>query len=170
MEPIHTVMVKYEVDGDEESFETEVKVFKYTEKSIAITTSEHFGKSFTDELKNIGGSYNGRLKVGAGWVFSNTKYPALQSVFNKIINSEIKGANPKAKKEMSFAPLVSEPSVVTEFKGIFEKISNAKNNLNTFMSDGKMFAWGNKDEVEKFANGRTIVGQFSTLTKTMIVI
>jgi hypothetical protein len=170
MEPIHIVMVKYEVDGDEESFETEVKVFKYTDRSIAITTSEHFGKSFTEELKNIGGIYNGKLKVGAGWVFSNGKYPALQGVFNRIINSEIKGSNPKAKKEMTFAPLVTEPAIVSDFKGIFEKLSNAKNNLNTFNSDGKIFAWGNKEEVEKFVNGKTIVGQFSTLTKTMVVI
>lgn len=169
MEPIHTVMIKYDVVGDEESFETEVKVYKYTERSIAITTSEHFGKSFTDELRNINGSYNGKLKVGAGWVFSNTRYPALQGLFNKIINGELKGADLKAKKEIAFAPLISEPALVTDFKNIFEKLSASKNNLNTFVTDGKTFAWGGKTEVEKFADGKTIIGQFSTLTKTIIV-
>ena len=47
----------------------EVKLYKYSLKSIAMVSTEKFGKGFSKNLKEIGGRFNPKLSVGAGWIF-----------------------------------------------------------------------------------------------------
>jgi hypothetical protein len=65
-----------------------LSLYDYTEKSVALTTGESFGKSYSHVFKNIG-SFNPRLKVGPGWIFSKAKYPELQALISNITSGQV---------------------------------------------------------------------------------
>lgn len=56
----------------------------YTEKSFVV-----FGetKIFKETLKELGGKYNGNLKVGPGWVFSKNNKEKVEQWINSVPNS-----------------------------------------------------------------------------------
>ena len=39
------------------SFETDIHIYEYNPTSYAIHSTEHFGKAFKEQIKNIGGIY-----------------------------------------------------------------------------------------------------------------
>ena len=47
-----------------------IKVEDYSSKSIVVYGET---KIYKEQLKELGGKYNGNLSVGPGWVFSNKK-------------------------------------------------------------------------------------------------
>ena len=63
----------------------EVKLYKYSLKSIAMVSTEKFGKGYSKNLKEIGGRFNPKLSVGAGWIFK------IDSETQKKINEFLKG-------------------------------------------------------------------------------
>lgn len=67
-----------------------VKLYKYSPKCIAMTTTEDFGKKFSQYFKDIGGRFNSRLSVGAGWIFKLDSQQALTDLLRKIYKKEIK--------------------------------------------------------------------------------
>jgi hypothetical protein len=69
-----------------DSLSTSIKLYYYTEKSIAMVASEEFGKSFSEFFtqKGISGKYNPSLKVGKGWIFPATKKEVLEELIGKI--------------------------------------------------------------------------------------
>jgi hypothetical protein len=67
----------------------ELKLYDYTEKSVALTTGETFGRAYSHVLKGIG-AYNKNLKVGQGWVFAKTKYPDLQKLIGDITSGLVR--------------------------------------------------------------------------------
>ena len=46
----------------------EVKLYHYSAKSISMTSSGDFGKRFSKYFKEVGGRFNPKLSVGAGWI------------------------------------------------------------------------------------------------------
>jgi len=68
----------------------EVKLYHYSAKSIAMTSSEDFGKRFSKYFKEIGGRFNPKLSVGAGWIFKLDSQSDLTEVLRKIFKGEIK--------------------------------------------------------------------------------
>ena len=174
MEPVHRTSINYELTNDEK-FETHIYIYTYTTKSIVMTCSDHFGKSFSENLKNYG-TYNPRLKMGKGWVFSNVKYPNLQQLILDISTFKIKGTVPyEAPKKME--PLVGgplgilpiEPPIVQDIKSLFMKLADSKGKT-VFEAGEHKYVWGEKDEVDTYfnENGKKSIYEFKTDTHTML--
>ena len=68
----------------------EVKLFKYSAKCIAMTSTNDFGRKFSTALKEIGGRYNPKLSVGEGWIFRLDSQQNLTDTLRKIFKGEIK--------------------------------------------------------------------------------
>ena len=68
----------------------EVKLFKYSPKCIALTSTNDFGKKFSSALKEIGGKYNPKLSIGEGWIFKLDTQTNLSDTLRKIFKGEIK--------------------------------------------------------------------------------
>jgi hypothetical protein len=59
----------------------------YSEKSFVVYGENT--KIHIDKLKELGGKYNSNLKIGPGWIFSNTRKEKVQEYFNNIDMSKI---------------------------------------------------------------------------------
>jgi hypothetical protein len=59
----------------------DIKVIKYTEKSIAVIGET---ANYKELLKKIGGKYNARLKCGPGWIFSAKKSDDIKKSFTGL--------------------------------------------------------------------------------------
>lgn len=55
------------------------EIIDYSEKAIAVIGDT---KSIKDQLKAIGGRFNGKLSCGAGWIFPKSKRGALEAIIN----------------------------------------------------------------------------------------
>ena len=143
MEPFNSLTIKYQTQNSEDN-ETEVKLYNYTDRSIALQSSDHFGKSFTDELIKINGKYNPKLKIGSGWVFSNKKESTIIELLEKINNKELKGVEPKV-----YGATKKEPSEVTAFINIFKLINIVKSDVEVYVNNGQTFIWGKQAKVEE---------------------
>lgn len=53
-----------------------VKIVEYSAKAFAVIGDT---KPIKDDLKKLGGRFNKRLMCGAGWIFSNSKRPAVDA-------------------------------------------------------------------------------------------
>jgi len=62
----------------------------YTEKSFVV-----FGetKIFKETLKELGGKYNGNLKVGPGWIFSKNNKEKVEQWINSVPKNSISEEN-----------------------------------------------------------------------------
>lgn len=58
-----------------------VKIVNYTEKSVAVIGDT---KEKKEVLKNLGGRFNPKLSVGAGWIFQAAKRAELEKVFGVV--------------------------------------------------------------------------------------
>jgi len=56
-----------------------MEIVDYTEKSFVLIGDT---KNYKDILKEFGGKWNPNLKVGAGWIFSNTHKEKIQDWIN----------------------------------------------------------------------------------------
>lgn len=106
----------------------EVKLYKYSAKCIAMTTTEKFGKGFSSNLKEIGGKFNKNLKeIGPGWIFK------MDSETQEKITNFLKGVFTKKikwdTKEIKI-PMIEE-------KEIDEKIINTLSELLDFIPSEK---------------------------------
>ena len=61
--------------GQEDKTKHVVKLYKYSEKSVAMICGESFGKSFSKNFKNTGGRFNSNLTINEekvpGWIFKS---------------------------------------------------------------------------------------------------
>lgn len=159
-EPSVQVHIVYKLVNDDD-FETDIRVYTYSERSIAITTTEHFGKAFKTQLADINGKYNKNLKIGAGWVFSNLKYPALQELIGKITSFEIKGEIPvEYGKKSSFNPLngatgplgpiPTEPKLISLMKQSLQELTACSQHSKNIFTDGNgnKYVWGTIETVD----------------------
>jgi hypothetical protein len=176
MEPFVEVSLKYTLENDEE-YETPIKIYKYTERSVAMLSSEHFGKSMAEELKNIGASYNDKLKIGKGWVFSNGKYPSLQALVERISKKEVKGKVPYVPPTRAatigvgstlLGALPTDPKIVSKFRDLMNEVDEIKNK-SVVISNGRTYVYGKKEDVEKSVQemGKPIVAFFSGITNSI---
>lgn len=177
--PSVSINVTYYLNDNEEPFETPLNVFDYTEKSIAMTANEHFGKSFTDQLKEIG-SYNPKLKIGKGWVFSKLKYPALQTLIGNIIDKKVRGNPPVEYPTYKscvggtgpLGPLPVEPEIVSEFRNLMSRVSGLKTGHTIFISGEHTYIWGSKNEVYMTVAsvGKPVIMEFGTTENVVVLI
>ena len=174
--PAAITKIVYKLTNDE-VFESEVKIYKYSERSVAITTSEHFGKAFKAVLSEIG-SYNAKLRIGKGWVLSNLKYPALQEMFEKISKEELKGEIPVeynktySSSDGPLGPLKSEPGIVTNVKQLMNKLTmSTDSNQNIFMDGAHKYVWGSIEKVDSLVKEMNLnpMMTFVTLSHKLVV-
>lgn len=179
MEPSATVEISYTLVNDEE-FNVELKVYTYTTRSIVLQCTEHFGKSFTEELTKVGGIFNGKLKLGPGWVFSNHKYSLLQGLVQKISGGEIKGKIPYMKlvpgkalgdKDKILGSIDIDPPIISNFKTLLQSMSET-NGKTIMVSQDKTFVWGDETEVNKCVEemAKPISAKFSMLGKMVVML
>jgi hypothetical protein len=166
-------MIKYVLQNNEE-FETTINIYSYSERSIAIQASEHFGKSFTDELGKMNGRFNPKLKIGPGWVFSNNKRVTLDEFFTKVNNKEIKGVVPKIYPKTNIGPsgpAAAEPEIITNFKNLFTTLSNKNIGVEVFIGPDQTFIYGENGAVEDTVKkmNKTVFVQFNTATKSIVM-
>lgn len=57
----------------------DLQLVDYSEKAVAIIGNT---RKYVEKLKELGGRFNGKLKCGAGWVFSKKREPELRAVFS----------------------------------------------------------------------------------------
>jgi hypothetical protein len=57
----------------------EFQLIEYSEKAVAVVGDT---KAVKDQLKELGGRFNGELTCGAGWVFPKSKVEQLEQLLN----------------------------------------------------------------------------------------
>lgn len=57
----------------------DLQLVDYSEKAVAIIGNT---REYVEKLKELGGRFNGKLKCGAGWIFSKKREPELRSAFS----------------------------------------------------------------------------------------
>ena len=67
-----------------------VSIVNYSEKSFAVVGDT---KPIKDDLKKLGGCFNGRLSCGAGWIFSNKKRAAVDAFLSTCNSASATAAN-----------------------------------------------------------------------------
>ena len=178
MEPSSKTKINYVLVNDEFN-DTEISIYDYTDKSIAMLCDEKFGRSFAENLKTIG-TYNGKLKIGKGWVFAKSKYSNLNQLITDIMEHKIKGNVPVdySKTETDnvsgpLGPLMTEPAIIKEFKKFVASLNTSKNK-NTHISGDKTYLWGETNivestlsEMDKISN---VIQEIRTEKFTMFVI
>ncbi len=176
--PAFTFDLSYKLKDDSEHT-TKISLYVYTEKSLVIKSDENFGKSFAENLKEAGGKYNAKLRVGIdkGWVFPNSKKAELDEVLTKINSGEIKGEIIKVytKKETKTEGLLGgmpvEPPMITKFKLLVAQLMGS-NSSNTYKETEKTYFYGTTEEVMTFLlkNPRPVIAEISTPTHRLVVI
>lgn len=171
MKPAATVKISYLLTNDEK-FETEINIYTYTTKSVAITCTEHFGRAFSEELKAIA-SYNPKLSIGKGWVLSNLKYPTLQTLISHISEGKVKGAVPPEtrRRSVTLLPPIIEPPIVHNFKNIISVLSEVKEGKTVFVNNEHTYIWGKRDDVYAtvLAMSKTVVMEFISGDNVIVV-
>ncbi len=71
-------------------------IIEYSEKAIAVIGDT---KEFKNQLKNLGGKFNPKLRCGAGWIFSAKKRDAVEK-FLTDPSAVVVGPESKAKKQV----------------------------------------------------------------------
>lgn len=84
-----------------------LRVEKYSEKAIVVYGDT---KTFSKELKQIGGYFNSRLRGGPGWIFSKKKLEDINKLFGPIIKNQI----PKEDIKQNKGDLFSQAGVEIE--------------------------------------------------------
>lgn len=176
--PAFTFDLSYTLkDNSEHS--TKISLYVYTEKSLVIKSDEIFGKSFAETLKEAGGRYNAKLRVGIdkGWVFPSSKKPELDEVLTKINSGDIKGEIVKsyAKKETKSEGLLGgmpvEPVMITKFKMLVSQLMGSSGS-NTYKETEKTYFYGTKEEVMTFLlnSPKSVIAEISTPTHRLVVV
>lgn len=62
-------------EEQEEQGKPSINIIDYSEKAFAVVGDT---KSVKDDLKRLGGRFNGKLSCGAGWIFSNKSREAVE--------------------------------------------------------------------------------------------
>lgn len=180
--PALSIKLNYTLVNNE-TLETQLSVYNYTDKSFVIDISEHFGKAFKDQFKELGGRYNPSLSSAPhkGWIFSRNKYGSFQEMVDKIIKGEIKGAVPviytkkkesemKTDSALGILPVV--PPIVSGFKQFFEKAnSNFGTEVQMYNEGVNRYIWGPNSKVDKTAEDMNLIPMmcFSSFTHKLIV-
>ena len=64
-----------------------IRLVDYSEKAVALYGDT---KDFSEDLKNLGGYFNPRLRGGVGWVFSKKRIPDLRGLLGSYLQDETK--------------------------------------------------------------------------------
>jgi len=78
----------------------------YSEKALAVIGQT---KEIKTELAAIGGRFNPYLSCGAGWIFSKTKEPLIDSIISKYSNQVAIEAHPVIIREKKKQTLIGIP-------------------------------------------------------------
>jgi hypothetical protein len=165
MNPVAKTKINYTLVNDE-VFETPIDIYVYTEKSVAFTCTEHFGRAMAEKLKEVA-TYNPNLKIGKGWILSNAKYPKLQELMTQVAEAKVKGEvvyEYNRRRSICLPEPLAEPPIISSFKNIMSLLNDDKSeNASCYKSGEQMFIWGNKEKVYEtvFGMGKTIQTEFA---------
>jgi hypothetical protein len=115
METYWTFKYNIHLRGEDEHL---LRLYHYTEKSIALITTINFGKAFAKEFKELNGRFNPRLNINnnieSGWIFRADN--KTQENLNKLLRDIYTGDK--------------KP----EFSGVIEPIFNEKTRNNKIVN------------------------------------
>lgn len=166
MNPAASTKINYTLVNDE-VFETIIDLYVYTDKSVAFTCTEHFGRAFSKTLTEVA-NYNPKLKIGKGWVLSNNKYSKLQEMMTQIAEAKIKGElvyDYNRRRSICLPEPLAEPPIVSSFKNIMSLLHQDKTDKACVytIEENKIFVWGNKEKVIEtvIGLGKQIINEFN---------
>lgn len=177
MDPISVVDISYKIKEDSESYKTKVSVFQYTEKSMAITIDEKFGKSFANSLKENGGKFNAKLSIGKGWIFATSKFGKVQELFSKISSFEVLGEQvveynkPAESLNGILGNISAPPALVTSFKTFLAKL-NSSEEFVSHSESNKFYIYGDLKSVSDFMKDYpegNVLAEVVTKTRSFVV-
>ena len=177
MDPVSVVDISYKIKDDSESYKTKVSVYQYTEKSMAITIDEKFGKSFANALKENGGKFNPKLSIGKGWIFATSKFGKVQELFSKISSFEVLGepvieyVKPTESLNGILGNISAPPALVSSFKTFLAKL-NTGEELVTHNEANKIYVYGDLKSVSDFMKDYpegNVLAELVTKTHSFIV-
>lgn len=131
----------------------DLKIVPYSEKSFKVEGADT--KTHCEELKNLNGRYNPKLKGGPGWIFSNKRRSSVEDFISSLIK--------RASEDSEISEEVSEDSEVSEESSEDErKFENLYENFNV----------GDKVAINTSSNGRHnyIFGKVMRKTNRTILI
>lgn len=78
---------------------TDLKIEEYTDRSVVVQGDT---RKYKEDLKKLGGKYNGRLKNGPGWIFSKSSEDDLRTFIKEgkrlVTAEEVKAGEERSKQ------------------------------------------------------------------------
>jgi hypothetical protein len=102
---------------------TDYHIHDYSEKAIAVTTSEEFGRAHKDKFIENGGKYNPHLSVGKGWIFSKKRRDDVEKMLSSL----------KSSTPVVASAAISEVKTKPVFAGIPKNKASIKDTLSTLL-------------------------------------
>ena len=146
---------------------TDLTIEDYTDKSIAVQGNT---RKYKEDLKKLGGKYNGSLKNGPGWIFPKTLEKELRTFVKngkRLVTEEEETTGEERSTQRSkewaeskssssssvnIPPTLSEyASIINLIKSMSKKIDFLENSMNLLLTDEqkKTLNKMNEDETKK---------------------
>jgi hypothetical protein len=135
---------EFNIEGETQ----EVSLYKYSLKSIAMVSTEKFGKGFSKNLKDIGGRFNPKLSVGAGWIFKidSETQGKITKFLKGVFTGEIKWETGDVKMPIIENQEIDQKIFIT-LNELMDFIPSEKEDRMISEKDGfKTFVYYNKDD------------------------
>lgn len=88
-----------------------IHLVDYSEKAVALYGDT---KEFSEDLKNLGGYFNPRLRGGVGWVFSKKRIPDLKELLGLYLQDETQREDKTSGSNLSTNSDTDDGSTLTE--------------------------------------------------------
>jgi hypothetical protein len=127
---------------------TDLTIEDYTDKSIAVQGNT---RKYKEDLKKLGGKYNGSLKNGPGWIFPKTLEKELRTFVKngkRLVTEEEETTGEERSTQRSkewsesksssvnIPPTLSEyASIINLIKSMSKKIDFLENSMNLLLTD-----------------------------------
>ena len=131
---------------------TDLTIEDYTDKSIAVQGNT---RKYKEDLKKLGGKYNGSLKNGPGWIFPKTLEKELRTFVKngkRLVTEEeettgeerstqrskewAESKSSSSSSSVNIPPTLSEyASIINLIKSMSKKIDFLENSMNLLLTD-----------------------------------
>ena len=126
---------------------TDLTVEEYTAKSVVVQGDT---RKYKEDLKKLGGKYNGRLKNGPGWIFPKSSESDIQAFINKgkrlvthaeeVAGEEMTLSRVTQRSKYQSRPESASEDFVTVLKNISEKVDFLENAILMLLNDDQKTA------------------------------
>ena len=109
---------------------SDIKVSEYTERSIVVNGET---RKYKEDLKKLGGKYNGNLRGGPGWIFPKTSLKEINAFISNgkrlVSDEEAKIGEEKTEERNKIRDLILHPETIPPPSPSKESTSDSKYNI-----------------------------------------